>query len=98
MIFANFISPFDRKNGKFILAEYLTYKKVFEEVELFALKDPQKPDLNQNILLLAFNEKLSPKGLLNEISSFCLLKKIKKIPSLKGIPYLLTIMPQLNFL
>ncbi|MBN1339201.1 MAG: fused MFS/spermidine synthase [Bacteroidales bacterium] len=53
VLFANIISTFDVDNNHFLRAAVATYKQVFGQVYLFAVKDPGDSQLLQNFMLVA---------------------------------------------
>ena len=54
LVILNIISSLRGSSGKFLRAEYATYKKVFPQVFLLPVNDATNPDLRQNFMLLAF--------------------------------------------
>lgn len=54
----NMISAIDGNKGKFLRAEYHTYKSLFENVYLFPVQSPQSPFEAQNIILVAAKGKV----------------------------------------
>jgi spermidine synthase len=53
VIMINIISAIDGEKGKFARAEYATFKKIFPQVFLFAIKNINDSDETQNIMLVA---------------------------------------------
>lgn len=54
----NMISAIEGSKGKFLRAEYHTYKSLFENVYLYPVQDPQSPFEVQNIILVAAKGKV----------------------------------------
>lgn len=52
-VILNIISSVEGEKGKFLRAEYATYKSVFEQVYLFGVRGPEDGNLVQNIMLVA---------------------------------------------
>lgn len=53
VVFVNILSAIEGDKGKFLRAEYATYKNVFPNVYVFALGVPKDGSVNQNIVLVA---------------------------------------------
>lgn len=53
MVITNIISSVTGENSDFIKYEYSTYKKVFDDVKVFKVKDV-KDNINQNLILIGF--------------------------------------------
>ncbi len=53
VVILNIISAIKGEKGKFLRAEYATYKSVFPQVYLFPVSDPNNEELVQNIILVA---------------------------------------------
>lgn len=58
--FVNVISSLDGKTGKFLQAEYKTFKEVFPQVYIFPVKHPENPLAVQNIILVALKSEEKP--------------------------------------
>ena len=56
----NLISAVEGEKGKFLRAEYATYKEIFPQVYVFPVDDPQEGDSVQNIILVASRKPLKP--------------------------------------
>lgn len=56
VVLANIISAIDGDKGKFLRAEYATYKKVFPNVYIFALNHSKDGGAIQNVILVATKE------------------------------------------
>lgn len=56
----NIISSLDGETGKFLRAEYKTFKEVFPLVYIFPVKHPENPMTVQNIILVALKSKEKP--------------------------------------
>lgn len=56
LVLVNIASAFEGDKGKFLRAEYATYKQVFPKVLLFSVKDKSDGEILQNILLLGFKD------------------------------------------
>ncbi|MEI8360840.1 MAG: fused MFS/spermidine synthase [bacterium] len=56
----NLISAIDGDNGKFLRAEYATYKKIFPQVFLFPITKPSNGTEIQNIILVATKSAIKP--------------------------------------
>jgi spermidine synthase len=74
VVLANILSAIDGDLGRFLRAEYATFKAVFPQVYLFPVSDPDDPKEWQNILLVALkSDKVpnftSPDPELNEMLS-----------------------------
>jgi len=57
----NLISAIDNKAGRFLQAEYKTYKAVFPFVYVFPLNSPDNGDVTQNIVMMAIKADSEPK-------------------------------------
>jgi len=55
----NIISPIDGSGGRFLSAEYATYRKIFPQVILYAVDDAVDRSRTQNIMLVAFKKQRS---------------------------------------
>ena len=53
MVITNIISSISGDNSDFIKYEYSTYKKVFDDVKVFKVRDV-RDNLNQNLILIGF--------------------------------------------
>lgn len=60
VVVTNIGSAFDRQKGKFLWAEYNTYKEIFPYVYLFGVVDPKDLQKRQNIMLVAVKSKVAP--------------------------------------
>lgn len=59
VVLVNLISSLEGKKGKFLRAEYLTYKEIFPQVYLFPVKDKGDPYIVQNIVLIALKSQMT---------------------------------------
>ena len=59
VVVLNIISAIDGKRGKFLRAEYATYKSVFSQVYLFPVREV-KGNIVQNIILIALKSSKTP--------------------------------------
>lgn len=57
VVILNIISAIEGEKGKFLRAEYATYKKIFPHVYLFPVKEPNNGNEIQNIILIALKSK-----------------------------------------
>ena len=87
VILVNIVSSLEKKGSKFLEAEYLTYKKIFPQVYLFALGTKNKNQI-QNILLVAIksDKKIELKGDDKKFSEY--LSKNIEIHPAKNTPIL----------
>lgn len=71
-VLVNLISSIEGPKGKFLRAEYLTYASVFPQVYLFPVSYPDRPELPQNIMLLALksSEPLAFKSVDPELDAY----------------------------
>ena len=53
MVITNIISSVTGENSDFIKYEYSTYKKVFDDVKVFKVRDVNE-ELSQNLILIGF--------------------------------------------
>src|SRR4030042_2984863 len=53
LVMVNLISSIEGKKGKFLRAEYATYKEVFPQVYLFPVENSKDGNLVQNIIIIA---------------------------------------------
>lgn len=53
IVILNIISAIDGRKGRFLRAEYLTYKSIFPQVYLFPVAEPNNGKTVQNIILIA---------------------------------------------
>ncbi len=60
VLITNIISCLQGEKGKFLQAEYKTYKKVFPQVYLFPVNYPDKPKEVQNIIIVALKSNKKP--------------------------------------
>jgi spermidine synthase len=60
LVIANTISSLTGEKGKFLQAEYATYKSVFPYVYILPVKDKENGSLFQNIILIALKTKEEP--------------------------------------
>jgi spermidine synthase len=60
VVLANLISSIDGTSGKFLRAEYATYRSIFPQVYLFPVAFPENGARVQNILLVAIKSDVSP--------------------------------------
>jgi len=61
VVMMNIISAIDGTSGKFLQAEYVTYKNVFDNVYVFQIHKENDPALAQNIMLVAAKSTTSPR-------------------------------------
>ncbi|OGL62698.1 hypothetical protein A3C09_02295 [Candidatus Uhrbacteria bacterium RIFCSPHIGHO2_02_FULL_47_44] len=61
VVLANIISAIDGKRGKFLRAQYATYKSIFPQVYLFPITDRAEGTQVQNVLLVALKSQTAPK-------------------------------------
>ncbi len=54
VVMANVISSINGEKGKFLRAEYKTFKKMFPQILLFPTSDQKDESMAQNIMLIAF--------------------------------------------
>lgn len=57
---ANIISSIEGEKGKFLRAEYATYKKVFPQVYLFPVSYPDNGEMLQNVMIVALKSDTIP--------------------------------------
>lgn len=57
IVILNIISAIEGEKGKFLRAEYATYKRIFPQVYLFPVKKPNNGNEVQNIILIALKSK-----------------------------------------
>ena len=57
VVIANIISGIEGKRGKFLRAEYLTYKSIFPQVYIFPVQSKDDGNSLQNIILVALKSK-----------------------------------------
>lgn len=57
VVILNIISSIEGKRGKFLRAEYITYKSIFPQVYLFPVRQPADGKEVQNIILVALKSK-----------------------------------------
>ncbi len=57
VVMLNTISAITGEAGKFLRAEYKTYRTKFSQIELFPVRYPVSGELAQNIILVAFKER-----------------------------------------
>ncbi len=88
LVMVNIVSSIEGEKGKFVRAEYATYKEVFPQVFLFAVQNPDDAYKNQNIMLVALkSEKISEWESPNkEVNK--LLSKVWKKPIADDMPVL----------
>ncbi len=60
VVILNIISSIEGDKGKFLRAEYATYKNIFPQVYLFPVKAPNDGNVRQNIILVALKSKEEP--------------------------------------
>jgi len=60
LVVLNIGSVFDRQRGKFLWAEYNTYKEIFPYVYLFGVADEKDLQKRQNIVLVAVRSDVAP--------------------------------------
>lgn len=60
VVILNTISSFSGDKGRFLRAEYLTYKSIFPQVYLFPVKDVKDENVVQNIILVAIKSDKIP--------------------------------------
>jgi spermidine synthase len=60
IVLLNIISSVNGEKGKFLRAEYATYKKFFPQVYLFLVKNKEAGDRAQNIMLVALKSEEKP--------------------------------------
>ncbi|MFA5051547.1 MAG: fused MFS/spermidine synthase [Patescibacteria group bacterium] len=56
----NVASAITGTRGEFLRAEYRTFSEVFPQVYVFAVRDPQRPDVPQNLILVAIKSDTQP--------------------------------------
>ncbi len=56
----NVASAITGTRGEFLRAEYRTFAEVFPQVYVLAVRDPDMPDVPQNLILLALKTKIQP--------------------------------------
>jgi spermidine synthase len=61
IVVLNIISAIAGEKGKFLRAEYATYKNIFPQVYLFPVRDPNDENEVQNIILVALKSKKDQK-------------------------------------
>ena len=67
IVITNIISAIDGNNSDFIKYEYITYKKVFDNVKVFKVTESKKSEEKQNLILIGIKGKLQEnKNKLNE--------------------------------
>jgi len=66
VVILNIISSINGQKGKFLRAEYSTYKAVFPQVYLFPVRDPDDENMVQNIILVALKTKQVPEFKTND--------------------------------
>ncbi len=81
VVILNIISAIEGEKGKFLRAEYATYKSIFPQVYLFPVREQNNENEVQNIILIAlkFNEKqdfIDTDQKLNEYLQHLWIKKI----------------------
>lgn len=71
-IILNIISAIEGDKGKFLRAEYATYKSIFPQVYLFPVRDPENGSEVQNIILVALksNKKQSFSNTNQELNGY----------------------------
>ncbi|PIP27787.1 MAG: hypothetical protein COX30_00015 [Candidatus Moranbacteria bacterium CG23_combo_of_CG06-09_8_20_14_all_39_10] len=60
VVILNIISAIEGEKGKFLRAEYATYKNIFPEVYLFPVTDKKDASRVQNLILVAIKSKKDP--------------------------------------
>lgn len=60
VVLCNIVSSIEGKNGKFLRAEYLTYKSIFPQVYLFPVQRENEGETLQNIILVALKSEKKP--------------------------------------
>jgi spermidine synthase len=60
IVLLNIISSVNGEKGKFLRAEYATYKKFFPQVYLFLVRNKEEGDWVQNIMLVALKSEEKP--------------------------------------
>jgi spermidine synthase len=60
VVVCNIISSIEGKNGKFLRAEYLTYKSIFPQVYLFPVQRENEGETLQNVILVALKSEKKP--------------------------------------
>lgn len=53
VVIANLISSIEEDSGKFLRAEYYTYKEIFPQVYVFPVQYPEAGEFTQNVILIA---------------------------------------------
>lgn len=56
VVLMNLISAINGEDGRFLQAEYATYKSVFPQVEIFAVDNFKNPGSTDNVLLVAYKK------------------------------------------
>lgn len=57
IVIANLVSTIEGNSGKFLRAEYHTYRTVFPDIWLFPVQNPENGKQIQNLMLVAFKKK-----------------------------------------
>lgn len=60
IVILNIISSIEGEKGKFLRAEYHTYKSIFPQVYLFAVNNPNDGSKLQNLILVALKSNIQP--------------------------------------
>lgn len=66
VVVLNIASAFDGQRGKFLWAEYNTYKEIFPHVYLFGVADEKDLQKRQNIMLVAVKNNIEPSLVSND--------------------------------
>ena len=66
VVVLNIASALDGQKGKFLWAEYNTYKEIFPYVYLFGVADPKDLQKRQNIMLVAVKNNMTPSLVSND--------------------------------
>lgn len=60
VVILNIIGSISGEKGKFLRAEYTTYKNIFSQVYLFPVQNPENGDVLQNVMLIALKSNKVP--------------------------------------
>ncbi len=88
VVLVNIISSIEGEKGKFLRAEYATFKNVFHQVYLFPVNDLNDSSLVQNIMLVAIKSKQKPAFRNNDPELNKYLQHLWKTEIKKDVPIL----------
>lgn len=88
VVLVNIISSIEGEKGKFLRAEYATFKNVFHQVYLFPVNDLNDSSLVQNIMLVAIKSKQKPAFINNDPELNKYLQHLWKTEIKKDVPVL----------